>query len=282
MLMLNLPEIAFELCDHPDKNRMRQLASELALPLLEESDKPTQSFAFILRASAHGLALVDNHAGAGQAGQVGMTAPTRVDFLDASLQYRLRTSGKRQGLGKAVGLDKLPAHKTLSVLDATAGLGKDALVLAHFGCAVTLLERSPLIHALLNEGLLTATQQADAAMQSCLARMRLYQAEARQWFAQIAAGDKPRPDVIYLDPMFPPKNHSAKSKKDIALLHTLLGAEVDLPSLLLAALPCAQYRVVLKRPENKLADDLPKPHLVVEGKASAFAVYVNSSFSNMR
>jgi 16S rRNA (guanine1516-N2)-methyltransferase len=277
MLMLNLPEIAFELCDHPDKNRMRQLASELALPLLDADDKPTQSPAFILRANAHGLALVDK-----QAGQVGITAPTRVDFLDASLQYRLRTSGKRQGLGKAVGLDKVPAQKTLSVLDATAGLGKDALVLAHLGCEVTLLERSPLIHALLNEGLLAATQQADAAMQQCLARMRLYQAEARQWFAQIVAGDNPKPDVIYLDPMFPPKNHSAKSKKDIALLHTLLGAEVDLPSLLLAALPCAQYRVVLKRPENKLADDLPKPHLVVEGKASAFAVYVNSSFSNMR
>jgi 16S rRNA (guanine1516-N2)-methyltransferase len=276
--MLNLPEIAFELCDHPDKIRMRQLAKQLALPLLEQdAAENSQSPAFILRADAQGLALVDN-----QAGHVGLTAPTRADFLEASLQYRLRTSGKRQGLAKAVGLDKVPAQKAISVLDATAGLGKDALVLAHLGCALTLLERSPLIHALLNEGLLLATQQAHSAMQLCLARMRLHHAEARQWFTQIAAGEKPIPDVIYLDPMFPPKNHNAKSKKDIALLHTLLGAETDLSTLLKAALPCARYRVVLKRPENKLSDELPSPTLVVEGKASAFMVYVNSSFSNMR
>ncbi len=204
-------------------------------------------------------------------------AATRVDFSDAGLQYRLQTTGKRQGLGKAIGLDKVKASQQVSVVDATAGLGRDALVLAHLGCRVLMLERSPIIHALLADGLQRGSQHAE--LKVVLARMQLQQADARQWLAAAASGDE-RPDVVYLDPMFPPRDKSAKVKKDIALLHALLGSEEDLPSLLQAARAVARYRVVLKRPDGKLPTGVPEPTFWLKGKAAAFAIYVNSSFAN--
>lgn len=206
-------------------------------------------------------------------------AATSVDFFDATLQYRLRTSGKRQGIGKAIGLDKKAG---ISVLDATAGLGRDALVMAYLGCSVQMLEKSPVIHMLLEDGLQRALAAHDALLGSAPTRMQLFQSDAREWFADIRKGIHPKPDVIYLDPMFPARSKSANVKKDIALLQTLLETENDFPSLLEAARDCAHYRVVVKRPGNKPGLDVPPPSFIVPGKSAHFEVYVNSSFSNIR
>ncbi len=225
-----------------------------------------------LNADAGGLSLQD-------ASEPWATA-TRVDFLDATLQYRLRTTGKRQGLGKAVGLDKTASGQQIFVVDATAGLGRDALVLANLGCRVLLLEQSPVMHALLADGFRRGRGEATSAFLTVLERMQLQRADARQWLAAAAGGETERPDVVYLDPMFPPRSKQAKVKKDIALLHRLLGSESDLGSLLQAALAVARYRVVLKRPDGKLPPGLPAPTLWIGDKPAAFAVYVNSSFSS--
>jgi 16S rRNA (guanine1516-N2)-methyltransferase len=206
-------------------------------------------------------------------------AATTVDFMDASLLYRLRTSGKRQGIGKAVGLDKMAG---ISVLDATAGLGRDALVLAYLGCHVHMLEKSPVIHALLEAGLQRALALDDEVLHSAPRRMQLSQCDARQWFADMAGGTKPQPDVIYLDPMFPARSKSANVKKDIALLQDLLEVEEDFAGLLAAARACAHYRVVVKRPGNKSGKDVPAPSFIVPGKSAHFDVYVNRSFSSIR
>lgn len=208
------------------------------------------------------------------------TAPTRVDFLDASLQYRLRTTGKRQGLGKAIGLDKVASGHTITVVDATAGFGRDAFTLAHLGCEVVMIERSPLLHALLQDGMSRAS--SDVSGKARLDRMRLVHAESREYLAACINGEVPAPDVVYLDPMFPPRQKSAKVKKDMALLHQLLGSEGELESLLSIALKAANNRVVLKRPDGKLPADFPAPTLWIGEQPAAFAVYVNSSFSRMR
>jgi len=198
------------------------------------------------------------------------------------LQYRLRTSGKRQGLGKAIGLDKAASGQQVFVVDATAGLGRDALVLAHLGCRVLLLEQSPLMHALLADGFRRGSSTATPEFAKVLARMQLLQVDARQWLETVACGEHERPDVVYLDPMFPPRDKQAKVKKDIALVHQLLGSEQDLGSLLHSALKVAHYRVVLKRPDGKLPPDLPAPTLWIGEKPATFAVYVNNSFSSTR
>lgn len=262
-------------CDDADSFRSRKLASDLGLNpaginAVNLMAMPPEHL--VLWADATGLAL--GRAGAGKG------AATRVNFSDPALQYRLRTSGKRQGLGKAMGLDKA-GNRQLHVLDATAGLGRDALLLAHLGCRVTLLEESPLVHALLEDGLYQAQHADDEQLRATVARMSLLHADARSWCANAAQDPALQPDVIYLDPMFPVRSKSAKVKKDIALLHELLGAERDLGSLLAAALAAAKYRVVLKRPDGKLPAELPEPAFVVAGKTAGFAVYAKSSLSNM-
>lgn len=200
---------------------------------------------------------------------------TRVDFLDPALLYRLRTSGKRQGLGQALGLHRHPAPL---VLDATAGLGRDALLMAHLGCEVLMLERSPLVHALLEDGLARALAAGDEPLLSAaLPRLRLQHGEARHWLAAVLRGEQPQPDVVYLDPMFPPRNKSAKVKKDMALLQELLGAEEDFPSLLQAACAAARLRVVVKRPGHRPDLTLPPPTFTVPGKTAQFEVYELSS-----
>ena len=231
------------------------------------------SAGLLLRVDEHGLGLRD---------PVERAAATRVDFLATDLHYRLKTTGKRQGVGKAVGLDKVAAGLRLQVVDATAGLGRDALVLAHLGCDVTMLEQHPVMHALLADGLARGLVQAEGEFLGVLQRLQLCHIDARSWLAAVERGEHEAPDVVYLDPMFPPRDKSAKVKKDMALLHRLLGSEQDLGSLLEVALRVARYRVVLKRPDGKLPPELPAPTLWIGEQPAAFAVYVNSSLANMR
>lgn len=203
---------------------------------------------------------------------------TRVDFCDPALLYRLRTSGRRQGIGKAVGLDK--TRDSIQVCDATAGLGRDALVLAHLGCRVTLVERSPWVHALLEDGLRRARACGDPLVRAALERMQLVAGDARQLLeAGHLPGAEP-PDVIYLDPMFPPRRKSARVKKDIGVLQQVLGPDTDLEELLALAFVVARRRVVVKRPPNQPDITGFSPDFCITGKAAHFAVYVKSSFSS--
>lgn len=247
------------------------LAEQLGIAMLPASEIPN-SCTHLLDASGEGLALLRVNAGTQVPGA------TRVDFSDPALLYRLRTSGKSQGLGKALGLAR---YSDLKVLDATAGLGRDALLIAHLGCEVVMLERSNLVYALLADGLARARVSEEQYIAPAVSRMSLQQAEAREYFVGVSKKERPQPDVIYLDPMFPPRSKSAKVKKDIALLHDLLGVEEDFPSLLEAAITAARLRVVVKRPGNKSDATVRAPSFTVPGKTAHFEVYVSSSFSSI-
>lgn len=198
--------------------------------------------------------------------------PTCVDFSDPALQYRRQTFGRKQGVARAVGLHR---RSELTVVDATAGLGRDAYILAALGCRVTLLERSPLVYALLSDGLRRALLSNDDALRTAVERMSLLQADGRDYARAIQRGEQPRPDVIYLDPMFPTRRKQAKVKKDMASLQSLLGPDQDVIDLLTAARQAAGQRVVVKRPGGKGGDaELPACDFQVTGKSSHFDVYL--------
>lgn len=272
-MSLPMPQPVLMRCLAAERASMEPLALRLGLALHDETTALPSHITHVLEADGQGLCL------RAVADALQGPSATRVDFLDPALLYRLRTSGKRQGLGQALGLQKHPGP---SVLDATAGLGRDALLMAHLGCHVLMLERSPLIHALLQDGLVRAqASDSEPMITTAVARLQLQQAEAREWLGQAACGEQPRPDVVYLDPMFPPRNKSAKVKKDIALLHDILGVEHDFGSLLQAARTVAKLRVVVKRPGSKGDADLPPAAFTVPGKTAHFEVYVSSSASSM-
>lgn len=240
-----------------------------ALPRVSEPSNCPPQTSHILWWGEEGLALGPVHQPYTQA--------TRVDFADPGLLHRLRTSGKRQGIGKAAGLDK--AKHVLQVLDATAGLGRDSCVLAHLGCEVTMMERSPWIHALLEDGLRRARESNEPLVQRAVSRMRLVRGDARDQLRSFAARGE-SVDVVYLDPMFPPRRKSAAVKKDIGVLQGLLGPDEDLEELLQLALAAARRRVVVKRPPDQREIPGPSPTFVLSGKAAHFSIYVNGGMND--
>jgi 16S rRNA (guanine1516-N2)-methyltransferase len=201
----------------------------------------------------------------------GAPGPVRADFARGTAAHRRRFGGGGgQMIARAVGI--APGVRP-QVLDATAGLGCDAFVLAGLGCEVTLIERNPLVAALLEDGLRRAL--ADAAAAPAASRMRLREGDAlalmRDW-----AGEAPQ--VIYLDPMFPRRGKSALVKKEMRLFRPLVGDDDDAPLLLAAALSLAAYRVVVKRPRRAPPLGGMAPAYALEGKSSRFDVYAKRAF----
>ena len=111
----------------------------------------------------------------------GAPGPVRAEFVTGKMGYRReRGGGAGQLVAKAVGLQKTRA--ALHIVDATAGLGQDAFVLASLGCTVTLFERNPVIHALLADGLARAALNVDCA--AIVERMRLLEGSSIEWLAR--------------------------------------------------------------------------------------------------
>jgi len=194
------------------------------------------------------------------------TKPLFVDFLGLTLQHRTRYGGgAKQLLCRAIGIK--PNYKP-NVIDATAGLGQDAFILATQGCNVTLFERSTIIAALLQDGI-TRAQSCDTFHNL---KLKLIVGNAIALLTNIKPTNYP--DVIYLDPMYPHRTKSALAKKSMRLLRQIVGEDEDSPELLKTALQRAQKRVVVKRPRLAPPIEGPAPHLKMVGKSSRFDIYL--------
>jgi 16S rRNA (guanine1516-N2)-methyltransferase len=238
-------------------NTALALAKQLNIPCVSEANAQ-HIFSHCLIQTPHGLALT-------MPNKKELT-PLIIDFDSKKLNYRRQSGGgKKQALAKAIGLSK---HPNPHVLDATAGLGQDAFILASLGCRLTLLERSPIVCALLNDALKRSQDHPELA--AITRRMTLVNQEAVNWLKQQTA---PVADIIYLDPMFPDKKKSAAVKKEMLYLQSLVGQAQDTTSLLTLARHYAKHRVVVKR--HKLAPPLDnsKPTHQLIGKSTRFDIY---------
>jgi len=193
--------------------------------------------------------------------------PVYVDFIGGTLGYRHRYGGGRnQPLAKAIGLKKGACP---TILDATAGLGRDAFVLAGLNCRVHMVERSPVAAALLQDGLQRARQNPQRS--SFVAeRLQLLHYDAQEWLGSKSQ----RYDVIYLDPMYPHRHQSALVKKEMRLLRQLVGDDLDAHCLLQTALSHANQRVVVKRPQWAPTLDDSHPHFSIHSENTRFDVYL--------
>ena len=225
-------------------------------PALAVADTPPASGLY-LAAEEHGIVL---HR-AGDKGSVW------VDFTAGAAQHR-RLHGGGELLAKAVGRGKQP-----TVWDATGGLGRDSFVLAGLGLNVHIFEQHPAVYCLLAAGLARALLHPDIA--ETASRLTLHHADAAEYMPQLAA-EIGRPQVVYLDPMYPERRKSAAVKKEMAFFHELVGTAQNDDALLDAALSTATDRVVVKRP--RLGDFLcgRKPDYQYTGKSTRFDVYGGS------
>ena len=154
------------------------------------------------------------------------------------------------------------------VVDATAGLGEDSLLLAAAGFSVRLYERDPVIAALLRDALERAADLPGLA--DAVSRMELFEEDS---IAAMRTLDTP-PDVVLLDPMFPERTKSAAVKKKFQLLHRLERPCDDEFALLDAARAACPRKIVVKRPPKGPLLAGAKPNYQVIGKAVRYDVIV--------
>lgn len=253
-----MPAVCF--FDHPDSHeRAAALAAQLSIPLQQTLSVPGDYVAALeYRDGRLQLRPADER----------QSGPVFVDFCAGANAHRLQ--GGAELIVKAI---RGRSKESLTVLDATAGLGRDSFVLASRGLTVKMLERSPIVAALLADGLQRAQHCGDAQLEVIAERMTLQAGEASAYLRALDAAQKP--DVIYLDPMFPPSDKSALVKKEMRLFQQLFhGAEDDASALLVQARQSARLRVVVKRPRKAEPLAQQASDYSLDGKSVRFDVYV--------
>jgi 16S rRNA (guanine1516-N2)-methyltransferase len=236
----------------------RRLGEELiASGLATTGDSPPGSLE--LTCGPEGLTLTARGAGEG--------LNLHLDFVRGPQGYRLAHAGQsREDLVRALG--RLPAGST--VLDASTGLGRDSLLLAARGFQVIALERHPVLAALLTEALERAGDHP--ALQPLIARIDFEQADARAWLNK----NDTRFDAAIFDPMFPPRSKDAAVKKEMQVLHRLLGPDADPDAL--ETLETLRNRVrrcvVVKRPLHAPHLGTQPPSRTLRGRSTRFDVYL--------
>ncbi|TCJ95832.1 16S rRNA (guanine1516-N2)-methyltransferase [Volucribacter psittacicida] len=252
--------------------------SQVALQLLDETENNEVFYQFCgdngIRAETdHPLALVKTYH---QAAQTRLElrkldepklGAVYVDFVGGTMAHRRKFGGGRgEAIAKAVGIkkDSLP-----TVIDATAGLGRDAFVLAVLGCQVRLIERHPVVRLLLQDGLQRAYQDPEIGELLQQNLQLLPQTHLTQLNVNLDYAD-----VVYLDPMYPHKQKSALVKKEMRVFQQLVGADLDADLLLPPALQLARQRVVVKRPDYAQFLAEKAPHFSRETKNHRFDVYL--------
>ena len=197
--------------------------------------------------------------------------PLIVDFVGGAVGHRFRSGeGRKQGLAKAAGFS---SAVTPEIVDATAGLGRDAFLLASLGARVTLIERSAVMHALLAEGLERAAAEGGRYAET-VSRMTLMHGDSRSILPQL------KPQVVLIDPMHPPRDKTALVKKEMRLIREIVGTDPDAVELMLVALEAAQNRVVLKWPLR--AEPMPgvsKPSHQIIGSSTRYDVFVKAKIA---
>lgn len=233
------------------------LAADLGLQTITEAQLPESEADFYLRFQSGGLGLYRN--------RDEKTGAVRVDFGSGAIRRRAGDSLRRQSLSKAVGIK---AGATATVLDATAGLGRDSYLLARSGCEVTMLERSAVLHALLLDGIRRGTELKGEEGRA-VARLQLHQGD----FLEMNLSSD-QFDVVYLDPMFPQTKQRALVKKELQLLKELLGPQSG-ENMLSRAKAVANRRVVVKRSKKSPWLDDARPDLSLSGRSSRYDVYMS-------
>ena len=227
-----------------------------------------------------------------------------LSFTEGRNRYRMQAGGKRRDkLARAIGIAKDTTRRDIAsrpIMDATAGLCRDAWAMASYGCPVMAFERSAWLNWMQRDALAQALANPDTL--ACASRLTLVHSDAASWLDDWSkhsdANNATVPDesssveavktspirAIYLDPMYPERKKSAAVKKDMQILHQLIGADTDSDKLLTAALRAAQHgfieRVVVKRPIS--SEPLINPWQVSpththESKKTRYDVYVGQS-----
>lgn len=205
--------------------------------------------------------------------------PFFLDYAQGTLGYRL--TPKRilhEPLAKVI-------EKGTWVFDAMGGLAKDALMLALMECKVWSCEPHPLVYGLVQDGLRRIKKNPTwSSILSDSNQLRFFNVDAMSKLNEFLQCDvTQRPDIIYLDPMFPSKQKTSISKKEIQWLQQIHAHtpnmypdyNVSAPDVVFdCSLKVARKRVIVKRPlRAPPLVDLPAPMFSKSFQSARFDVY---------
>lgn len=261
MQKVKMNNIAVAYIDQSDADKAKQIAKRWQLDYIGDiasiNNHPNLQFVLQVNHQYLELAKLDEP----------KLGAIKVDFVEGAVAHRRKFGGGRgQDIAKAIGLKH---GFTPNVLDATAGLGRDSFLLASLGCNVTMMERMPIVAALLEDGLERAKLNTEVG-ELVSNQMQLLHASSLEHMSLAN-----QPDVIYLDPMYPHREKSALVKKEMRVFQSLVGEDLDADGLLAPALALAKYRVVVKRPSYAPPLNDKKPSTSIKMKKNRFDVYVN-------
>ena len=149
------------------------------------------------------------------------------------------------------------------IWDLTAGLGKDAFIMASLGYEVTMVEQNPML----------ATILYYALNNNILPKKDLHLVYANS--IDFLCSNADRPDIVYLDPMFK-DSATSKAKKEMQLVQILTNNDnvSDDVELFTLALARASRRVIVKRDNKQCTlSNTPLPSYTKTGKTIRFDVY---------
>lgn len=190
--------------------------------------------------------------------------PVFVDFVNGKLDHRRKfVNGKEFVVKACFGKKKNPV-----IFDATAGLARDAFILACNGAQVHMFERNPIVRILLKNGIERAVNSETDISE--LIRNNLILEDKHTIYEY---DGELNPDVVYIDPMYPEKVKSALVKKDMQVFHELVGQDDDVMQLFQRAKEITNLKVVMKNP--KWAPPLDVVSSNVLSKGHRFDIYVN-------
>jgi len=162
-----------------------------------------------------------------------------LDFVKSVSQLRSFPAPKQGAFNQALG------KKSRSIIDATGGWASDAMLMCLQGYKVTVIERLPLMAALIEEAFCRLAKSDYVANNPVVVPTVLW-GNAADLLANYS-GDA---DCVYLDPMFPAKKKKkAASNKQMQLLQWLAGADCDASDV--AAIAKQNFpRLAVKRPDH--------------------------------
>jgi len=184
--------------------------------------------------------------------------PLSVDLVGTRKKFRSLPIARRGPLVRALG------RSTVSIIDATAGWGQDMFLMWLMGYDVAAVERSPVLGALLLDGL-ARLECHDPGPRYPVVEV----CDAREYLAVHSA------ECVYLDPMFAPRRKTSPlAKRRLRVLRELVGDDDDRDLLFDAAWQAASRRVVVKRPNH--AGSLRTPDESFSGKIMTYDLYLKT------
>ena len=196
----------------------------------------------------------------------------KCSFIEGPILHRLKYGkGRGQNLAKAVGMK---SNKNRNIVDATAGLGYDAFILASIGAKVTLIERSDKMYEILQNGI-DEGKSFGGEIEKIINRMELLFGDSKDILPRLS------PEVIMIDTMYKDRKKTALVKNNMRLVRDIVGPDSDYIDLLKIALNCATNRVVLKQPRYaEPIKEIRKCSHQILGKTIRYDIFMTNKFFN--